>query len=101
MSRRPFAAACVLLVAIAAPTRAQTVGSGTRAVAFDTVAGVQDYFDDNGTWKTQLIIDPFGTVEVAPRLQLSIRPLIWHVMTGKWEVYVPQASIRWRVSWRG
>jgi len=95
MSRRPFAAACVLLVAIAAPTRAQTVGSGTRAVAFDTVAGVQDYFDDNGTWKTQLIIDPFGTVEVAPRLQLSIRPLIWHVMTGKWEVYVPQASIRY------
>ena len=46
-------------------------------------------------WKTQLIVDPFGTVEVAPRLQVSVRPLIWRVMTGQWEVYVPQASIRY------
>jgi hypothetical protein len=95
MNRRPLILACVLLFAIAAPTRAQIAGAGTRSVAVDTVVGVQDYFDDAGAWKTQLIIDPFGTVEVAPRLQVSIRPLFWRVMTGDWEVYVPQASVRY------
>ena len=96
MSRGRLSAVLVLLLATAVPSRAQTTaGTGARAVAFDTVVGVQDYFDDAGAWKTQLIIDPFGTIEVAPRLQLSIRPLIWRVMLGDWEVYVPQASIRY------
>jgi hypothetical protein len=95
MSRRPAVVALLIMLVAAGPSVAQTTGSGTRAIALDTVVGVQDYFDDNGAWKTQLIVDPFGTVEVAPRLQVSIRPLIWRVMTGAWEVYVPQASIRY------
>jgi hypothetical protein len=95
MSRRPAVVAFLLFLVVAAPSAAQTTTSGARAVAFDTVVGVQDFFDDSGAWKTQLIVDPFGTVEVAPRLQVSVRPLIWRVMTGAWEVYVPQASIRY------
>lgn len=95
MSRRPVAVALFLILAAVTSAHAQTTTTGTRAVAFDTVVGVQDFFDDSGAWKTQLIVDPFGTVEVAPRLQVSVRPLIWRVMTGAWEVYVPQASIRY------
>jgi hypothetical protein len=95
MSRRPVVAAFLLFISAVVPSQAQTTAAGTRAVAFDTVIGVQDFFDDSGAWKTQLIVDPFGTVEVAPRLQVSVRPLIWRVMTGQWEVYVPQASIRY------
>jgi hypothetical protein len=86
---------CLAVPLAAAPAVAQTSGSGTRAVALDTVVGVQDYFDDAGAWKTQMIVDPFATVEVAPRLQVSLRPLIWRVMTGDWETYVVQASVRY------
>ena len=95
MSRRSSVVALGLLLSLAASSEAQISGTGTRAIALDTVIGVQDYFDDAGAWKTQLIIDPFTTVEVAPRLQVSVRPLIWRVMTGDWEVYVPQASVRY------
>jgi hypothetical protein len=94
MSRRSLVAALGLLLTVGSSVEAQT-GTGTRAVAFDTVVGVQDYFDVTGVWEPQLIIDPSVTVEVAPRLQLTVRPLIWHVMTGDWEVYVPQASVRY------
>jgi hypothetical protein len=80
---------------VAHPAAAQTTGSGTRTIAFDTVVGVQDYFEDAGAWKTQMIVDPFATVEVAPRLQVSVRPLVWRVMTGEWETYVVQASARY------
>lgn len=96
MRFRAVAVALGLLLTVAASSEAQTDSStGTREVAFDTVVGVQDFFDVTGVWKPQLIIDPSATVEVAPRLQLSVRPLIWHVMTGDWEVYVPQASVRY------
>ena len=84
MNRRTVAVALALLI-VASSSEAQTTGA-TRAIALDTVVGVQDYFDDAGAWKTQLIVDPFGTVEVAPRLQVSVRPLIWRVMMGEWEV---------------
>jgi hypothetical protein len=93
MNRRTVAVALALLI-VATSSEAQTTGA-TRAIALDTVVGVQDYFDDAGAWKTQLIVDPFGTVEVAPRLQVSVRPLIWRVMMGEWEAYVAQASIRY------
>jgi hypothetical protein len=94
MSRRSLGAALGLLLIVGSTVEAQT-GTGTRAVAFDTVVGVQDYFDVTGVWEPQLIIDPSATVEVAPRLQLTVRPLIWHVMTGDWEVYMSQASVRY------
>jgi hypothetical protein len=95
VNRRRLEIALALLLAGAAPAAGQSLGAGSRGVAFDTVVGVQDYFDDSGAWKTQLIIDPFGTVEIAPGLQVSVRPLFWRAMTGNWEVYVPQASIRY------
>jgi hypothetical protein len=88
-------ALCVAFLAAAVPAKAQTTGSGARAVAFDTVVGVQDFFEDAGAWKTQLIVDPFTTVEVAPRLQVSFRPLIWRVMMGEWDAYVVHASVRY------
>ena len=90
MSRRPAFVALLLILASAVSSGAQTITNGSRAVAFDTVVGVQDYFDDAGAWKTQLIIDPFGTVEIAPRLQVSVRPLIWRVMTC--DVVGPEAT---------
>jgi len=92
---RTCLAACALVVVAALPAAAQSAGSPTRAIAFDTVVGVQDSFEDAGAWKTQMIVDPFATVEVAPRLQVSVRPLIWRVMTGDWEAYVVQASARY------
>ena len=84
-----------LALAMCVPAEAQGTGSGTRTLSLDTVVGVQDYFEDAGTWKTQLIIDSFATVEVAPRLQLSLRPLIWRVMTGNWDNYIAHASVRY------
>jgi len=48
MSCHRVAVAFVLMLGAAVPCGAQTTGTGTRAVAFDTVVGVQDYFDDAG-----------------------------------------------------
>jgi len=95
VTRRLIVVALALVLATPVTAFAQSVGSGTRAVAFDTVVGLQDYYDDAGAWKTQLIIDPFTTVEVAPRLQASLRPLFWRVMTGEWETSIVQASLRY------
>jgi hypothetical protein len=64
-------------------------------VAIDTVVGTQDYFEDGGAWKTQLIIDPFTTVKLATGLQVSVRPLFWRVMTGAWEHELVHASVRY------
>jgi hypothetical protein len=93
--RRVALAVWIALLVGAAHAEAQTTGAGTRSVAFDTVVGVQDFFDDAGAWKTQFIADPFTTVEVAPRLQVSFRPLFWRVMMGEWEAYVVHASVRY------
>ena len=102
--RRAALAVCAALLATAGSAEAQTSSSGTRAVAFDTVVGVQDFYDDAGAWKAQLIVDPFTTVEVAPRLQVSFRPILWRVMMGDWEAYVVHASVRYefekRTKWR-
>jgi hypothetical protein len=92
--RRVALAVWITLLAAAPHSEAQTTG-GTRSVAFDTVVGIQDFFDDAGAWKTQFIADPFTTVEVAPRLQVSFRPLFWRVMMGEWQAYVVQASVRY------
>jgi hypothetical protein len=94
MTRR-LSLALVLLLASSAAAQSQVAGNATRNVALDTVVGVQDYFDDAGAWSTQLIVDPFATVEIAPRLQVSLRPLFWRVMTGDWEHYIAHASLRY------
>jgi hypothetical protein len=92
---RPPALALVLLLVSGAAAQAQVRDGSTRDVALDTVVGVQDHFDDAGAWHTQLIVDPFATVEIAPRLQVSLRPLFWRVITGDWEAYVAHASLRY------
>jgi hypothetical protein len=95
MTRRRCVLAIGLLLATCARVDAQGADSGTRAIALDSVVGVQDFFEDAGAWQTQLIIDTFGTVEAAPRLQLSLRPLVWRMMTGDWEAYIVHASLRY------
>ena len=95
MTRRSIVLALALVLSAPVASSAQGAGSSTRRVAVDTVVGVQDYFDDAGAWKTQLILDPFTTVEAAPGLQVSFRPLLWHVMTGDWEAMVVHASLRY------
>jgi hypothetical protein len=72
--------------------------SGTRAVALDTVVAVADYFADAGMWQTQLVFDTFGSVEVAPGVQASFRPLFWRMKNGTWKVYTPHASLRFAFS---
>jgi len=59
MSRRRLVVTLLMALAAAVPAQAQTTAAGARAVALDTVVGVQDFFDDSGAWKTQLIVDPF------------------------------------------
>jgi hypothetical protein len=67
---------------------------GSRAVAFDTVIGVQDFFADAGQWQTQLVFDLSSTVEVARGVQASFRPKLWRIR-GEWRTLVDQASIRY------
>ncbi len=78
--------------------------SNTRAVMIDTVVGVQDYFAETGSWETQTIIDTFATVEIAPRLQASFRPLIWRRANGQWTQAIDHASVRYEfnrgANWR-
>jgi len=95
----------ILLVALlAAPVPAAAQSSGTRAAMFDTVVGVQDYFADDGKWATQFIVDSFTSVELAPRLQVSFRPLLWRKADGETEAFVDHLSLRYEFrkgpSWR-
>lgn len=90
-------AATVSLVLVAASTaRAQdapAAPAASRRVAFDTVAGYQDYFAEDFTWRTQFIVDAFAGMELAPGWQLSARPVLWRVR-GNWETLLDQASVR-------
>jgi len=95
MTVRAAAVVMVCLAAAFVPASAKAQSGGTRAVAFDTTLGVQDYFDDAGAWKTQLIVDPFASAAIAPGLQVLVRPLFWRAMTGQWENYLAQASVRY------
>jgi hypothetical protein len=87
----------VVVLLIAAPAVAQEPrSSGSRAVAFDTVIGVQDFFADDGRWLTQAVVDASGTVELAPGLQATVRAKLWRV-NGTWEAPTDQASIRYEI----
>ncbi len=78
----------------AAPVAAQERGArGRRAIALDTVVGVQDFWADAGQWRTQVVFDLASTVEVAGGVQASFRPKLWRVR-GEWKTLVDQASIR-------
>ena len=95
MTPRLCGLAIGLVLATCPRAEAQDTGSSTRRAALDTVVGVQDFFEDAGAWKTQILIDSFGAVEVAPRLQVSVRPLIWRMLTGEWETDIVHASLRY------
>ena len=60
-------------------------GRRSRALMVDSVVGLQDYFAESRNWETQTIIDTFATVEIAPGLQASVRPLVWRQATGNWK----------------
>ena len=62
---------------VAAQSHEASNDRSSRAVMIDTVVGVQDYFAESRSGETQTIIDTFATVEMAPRLQASFRPLLW------------------------
>ena len=94
-----------MLLVPAMDAAAQFGGSpNTRAVMIDTVVGVQDYFAEAGSWDTQTIIDTFATVEMAPRLQASVRPLVWRRASGQWTGAIDHASVRYEfkrgATWR-
>ena len=95
MTRRLRGLALCLALATSVPAEAQGTRASSRTVSLDTVVGIQDYFEDAGAWKTQLIFDSFGTVEVAPRLQVSLRPVFWRSMTGEWNTHIYHASLRY------
>lgn len=99
MTLRRATRAAALLVALAAPpVRAQeaTPGVGvSRRVAFDTVAGYQDFFAEDTTWPVQFIVDAFAALELAPGVQVSVRPVLWRT-GGQWESLLDQASVRYQ-----
>jgi len=89
------AALVVVVVVLAIPVGAQETGArGARAVEFDTVIGVQDFWGDAGQSPTQVVVDLSGTVEVAPGMQATVRPKLWRTR-GEWKTLVDQMSIRY------
>lgn len=95
MHRLASVALAAILVTGAISASAQGRGTGeSRVVAFDTVIGVQDYFADAGQWKTQVVIDLSGTVEVGGGVQATFRPKLWRIR-GEWRTLVDQASLRY------
>jgi hypothetical protein len=103
--RGPGGLLLALLVTGPAPAEAQVFGSsGGRAAMVDSVIGVQDYFADDGAWETQLVVDSFMSVELAPRLQASLRPLLWRKADGATMSFIDHASLRYEfrkgANWR-
>ena len=104
MTRRLFGLVVCLMLTTGVPVRAQGERFGERTVALDTVVGIADYFADAGKWQTQLVFDTSASVEVAPGVQASFRPLFWRMKDGTWKVYAPHVSVRYEFkkgsSWR-
>ena len=94
------AAACLLLLvslmrpvwAVAQEAPADT--GAARRVAFDTVAGWQDFYREDTAWPVQFIVDGFAAVEVARGWQVSARGVAWRVR-AQWERLLDQASVRY------
>ena len=88
---------------VAAQSHEASNDRNSRAVMIDTVVGVQDYFAESQSGETQTIIDTFATVEMAPRLQASFRPLLWRKTNGQWTGALEYASVRYdfkrRANW--
>ena len=84
-----------LLLLVSIPAQAQPLsGWGTRTGAIDTVIGTQNFFvEDRGT-ETQVVVDTFASAELAPGVQVSLRPVLWRVR-GEWETLVEHMSIRY------
>jgi hypothetical protein len=64
-------------------------------MAFDTVIAVQDFFEDDGQSKLQVVFDGSGTVEVARGVQATLRPKVWRTSRGEWRSLLDQASVRY------
>ncbi len=104
--RHTLARIVALLALGVSPAWAQVADAGlgvSRRVAFDTVAGYQDFFAEDADWPTQFIVDAFAAIELAPGVQVSVRPVLWRV-GGEWESLLDQASLRYEfrrgVNWR-
>jgi hypothetical protein len=84
-----------VLLGVSAPVAAQDGGRGaSRAVAVDTVIGVQDVFAAGS--KAGLIVDSYMALEMRPYLQVLFRPKVWR-KEGDWFTLVDQLSLRYDV----
>jgi hypothetical protein len=104
---RACALACVWCVIAAGPAAAQTgqdrQGPATRRIAFDTVAGTQDFFGEDSDWQTVYIVDAYTGIAFDRAWQVSFRPVLKRVR-GEWTAHVDQLSVRHEfqrgASWR-
>src|SRR5262245_37597547 len=92
--RISYGACLALLWAVPALTQ-EPGGLGSRAAALDTVVGIQDFFEDDGQSKLQVVFDVSGTVEVARGVQATLRPKVWRTSRGEWRRLLDQASVRY------
>jgi hypothetical protein len=92
--RRASALACLWCVIAAAPVEAQDQRTrSTRRIAFDTVAGTQDFFREDSDWQTVYIVDAFTGIALDRRWQISFRPVVKRIRGG-WTAQVDQLSVR-------
>jgi hypothetical protein len=91
---RAGAFACLCCVLAAVPAAAQDRPSlNTRRIAFDTVAGSQDFFGETSDWQTVYIVDAFTSIGFDRGWQVSVRPVLKRVR-GEWTARVDQLSVR-------
>lgn len=97
MTRR-FAFALLSLALGPVSVYAQTSAIGaTRRIAFDTVAGLQDFSGADSPWQTVYIIDNSAGIEIRRGWQVSVRPVIKRIR-GAWDVYLDQLSLRYETT---
>lgn len=94
---RAVTLACLVCVIASDPAAAgQRQSNSTRRIAFDTVAGLQDFFGEQSDWLTVFIVDSYTGIEFDRGWQVSFRPVLKRVR-GEWKALVDQASVRHEV----
>ena len=101
---RVLALACLWSAILTAPAAAQDRHAPViRRIAFDTVAGSQDFFGEDSDWQTVYIVDAYTGLEIRKGWQASVRPVVKRVR-GDWKAHFDQMSLRHEVqrgaSWR-